>query len=126
MVSLQDTANVGLTVTEAKDAGTMGPVIAERTNNVTATRYEITVDVQKLAASLKDPVRKTAQERAVQYGAKQRTLHIWLDERDLPVRFDTQSGDSSSAGKSVFFSAWGIPVDIKAPPADQITALPAN
>lgn len=127
MASLQDSANVGLTLTDAKDAATMGPVIAERTNNVTATRYQVTVDVQKLAATIKDPVRKTAQERAVQFGAKQRTLYIWLDERDLPVRFDTQTdGDSSSPAKSVSFSAWGTPVEITAPPAEQITVLPGN
>lgn len=125
MVTLQDNANVGLTLTDAKDAATMGPVIAERTNNVTAIRYEVTVDVQKLAATIKDPVRKTAQERAVQFGAKQRTLYIWIDERDLPVRFDTRT-DGETPGKSVSFSAWGTPVDIKAPPAEQITELPGN
>lgn len=85
--------------------------------------YELTVDMKKMMASLGDG--KLAQGAQAQL-PDSLTYDIWLDDQN---RFSKMSMDNlpmggSDASMEMTVSDWGKPVDISAPPADQITKMP--
>ncbi len=84
--------------------------------------YELTVDMKKMMASLGGNLPKGAQAQL----PDSLTYDIWLDDQN---RFSRMSMDNlpmggSDASMEMTVSDWGKPVDIAAPPADQVTKMP--
>ncbi|HEX2131367.1 MAG TPA: LppX_LprAFG lipoprotein [Actinophytocola sp.] len=98
-------------------------------NGVQTTHYQITVDVQKLAEQQQDPMMKKALQQA---NLKDFPVELWVNEEDLPVRMQVDmpmtdaSGKSAEASVRMDYTNWGEPVEITAPPADQVAELPAR
>jgi hypothetical protein len=103
----------------------------EDLNGTPTTHYTITVDVEKMAANQTDPTVKQGMEQAIAGGMKDFPVDVWVDEENLPLRFtmDTPTPDGqggmTSVKMQIDYSEWGEPVDITAPPADQVGELPA-
>ena len=95
------------------------------------THYTITVDVRKMADNQTDPTQKKAMQDAIAGGMKNFPVNVWVDETGLPVRFAMDApapdgkGGLTSVKMQVDYTAWGQPVDIAPPPADQTTEPPA-
>ncbi|MGH3631047.1 MAG: hypothetical protein ACRDRL_26845 [Sciscionella sp.] len=55
---------------------------------------------------------------------------LWLDPNDRPVKvsitLNAHGASELSAANTVTYSDWGKPVDITAPPADEVAALPTG
>jgi hypothetical protein len=87
------------------------------------THYWITLDMAKMAKS-SDPNMKQAGEAAAAAGMKSMDMEMWLNADNLPVKVVTKA---PAAGQTVevvaTYTDWGKPVDIKAPPADQVGEL---
>lgn len=95
------------------------------------THYTITVDAQKLVDTQTDPEAKAEAQKAVDAGMKEFPVEVWIDEDGLPARFAMEmaapdgSGSTATVKMQVDYTKWGEPVDITAPPAEQIAELPA-
>jgi hypothetical protein len=114
-----------------KDAGTIESSGEEDLNGESTTHYKIKVDVQKLAENQKDATLKAAMQDAIKSGLKDFPVELWVNDDDLPVRMviemptaDPTSGKSVPVKVQVDYTKWGEPVDIQAPPADQVGELP--
>lgn len=97
------------------------------------THYTITVDVEKLAANQEDPTMKSAMDQAIKGGLKDFPVDVWIGEDDLPVRFtmdmptpNPATGKTASVKMQIDYTDWGKPVDITAPPADEIAEFPGS
>jgi hypothetical protein len=115
-----------------ENAGEITDTREEDLDGKPTTHYTITVDVEKMAANQTDPAVKQAMEQAIAGGMTDFTVDVWVDEEDLPLRFrmDTPTPDGqggmTSVKMQVDYSEWGEPVDITAPPADQVGEIPAS
>jgi hypothetical protein len=115
-----------------KETGEITATKEEKLDGKQTTHYTITVDVQKLADSQDDPTQKAALESAIEAGLKKFPVEVWIDEDQLPVRiaFDMPApdgqGGTATAKMQVDYTEWGEPVDIAAPPADQVTEFPTS
>jgi LppX_LprAFG lipoprotein len=99
-------------------------------NGEQTTHYEITVDVDKAAQEQNDPAIKKALESV---GLKEFPVELWVNDEGLPVRItidmpmsDPSTGKAIEASVQVDYSKWGEPVEIAAPPADQVTEFPGS
>lgn len=103
----------------------------ETLDGKSTTHYTITVDVQKMADNQTDPAQKKTMQDAIDAGMKDFPVNVWVDDQGLPARFALEtptpngSGGMTSVKMQVDYSDWGQPVDIAAPPADQVAELPA-
>lgn len=120
------------TLEQFEKAGTITDTKEETLDGKKTTHYSITVDVQKLADSQTDETMKQAMQQAITQGLKDFPVEVWIDEDDLPVRLkmemptpDPSTGQTMQVGVQVDYSKWGEPVDIAAPPAEQIAEMPA-
>jgi hypothetical protein len=92
--------------------------------------YTITVDVRRMADNQPNETAKKAMRRAIDAGMKNFPVDMWVDEAGLPMRFALQaptpdgSGGMVAVNMQVDYTAWGAPVTIAAPPADQTIAPP--
>ncbi|MFJ8817133.1 hypothetical protein [Amycolatopsis thermoflava] len=83
------------------------------------SHYWITVDLGK-TSGLPEMAGRTA------------PMELWLDADQLPAQmlFDfsglTSAGDPQMGPMTMRYTGWGEPVDIAAPPADQVAELPAG
>lgn len=114
-----------------KEAGTIESSVKEDLNGTPTTHYKIAVDVQKLADNQQDPTLKQAMQEAIKSGLKDFPVNLWVDEDNLPLRMaiemptaDPTSGKTVPVKVQVDYSNWGDPVDIQAPPADQVGEFP--
>jgi hypothetical protein len=114
------------------EAGTVTDTRTEELDGKQTTHYTITVDVEKLAAAQTDPTQKAGLDAAIKAGMKDFPVELWLDEEDLPVRvsFDMPApdgkGGTATAKMQMDYTDWGKPIDIAAPPADQVAELPES
>jgi len=129
---LRNNADPRRTLAQFQTAGSITATKSEDLNGVPTTHHTITVDVRKLVEAQQDPTFKKAMTEAVDGGLKDFPVDVWLDEQDLPVRIalampapDPATGKTTQATVQVDYSAWGAPVTIDAPPADQVTNLPS-
>jgi hypothetical protein len=105
----------------------------ETIDGVQTTHYHGIVDLQKAAAA--GGAMSTSIQRLVQMGAPtQYPMDVWVDDAGLVRRF-TQSYNQEFGGNSVSLettmdmSDYGLPVNVSAPPADEVfdaTALAAQ
>jgi hypothetical protein len=89
---------------------------AETMDGVQATPYTLVVDTAALvAATGADGADAAALPARIEY-------RLWIGPDDLPRRI---TFDAAGTTVDMAFSAWGQPVTIEAPPADQTTTLDA-
>jgi hypothetical protein len=117
---------------EFEKSGEITATEQETLDGKETTHYTITVDVQKMADNQTDPTAKQALQSAIAEGMKDFPVNVWVDDKDLPVRFTMETplpdaqGKTTSAKVQVDYSDWGEPVTIEAPPADQTAELPSK
>ena len=116
-----------------KDSGEITSTKQESLNGEQTTHYAVTVDVRKLADSQTDPTLQKALKEAIKAGLKDFPVNLWVNKDDLPVRMtvemptaDPTSGKSVPVKIQVDYTDWGKPVNIQAPPADQVGQLPGK
>jgi hypothetical protein len=113
-----------------QNAGEITDTRAEDLDGTPTTHYTITVDVKRLAANQADPTVQEGMEKAIAGGMKDFPVNVWVDENGLPLRFtlDTPTPDGKGGMTTIKmridYSKWGEPVEITAPPADQVGAIP--
>jgi hypothetical protein len=114
-----------------KDAGTIESSEQAELNGEDTTHYKIKVDVQKLAENQKDATLKQAMQDAIKSGLKDFPVDLWVNGDGLPARLsiemptaDPTSGKAIPVKVQVDYTKWGDPVDIQAPPADQVGEMP--
>jgi hypothetical protein len=102
----------------------------EELNGKKTVHYSLKIDIKKMAENQQDPDLKKLFEEAAKQGTTTFPVELWLDQENLPVRMviDMPTADASgkvaSSKMQIDFSDWGKPVEIAAPPADQVTELP--
>lgn len=128
---MRQNADPRASLEQFQEAGEITSSSEEELNGEQTTHYKITVDVKKLADSQKDPTLKKAMQTAIDSGLKDFPVELWLNGDNLPVRMtiqmptaDPTSGKSVPVNVQVDYTKWGEPVDIQAPPADQVGELP--
>lgn len=122
------------TLQQFEKAGEITSTKEEELDGKKTTHYTITVDVQKLADTQTDPTAKSALEESIKAGMKDFPVDVWIDEDDLPVRFKLDmpvpdpsgSGTTATVKMQIDYTDWGKPVDVTAPPAEQVAPLPAG
>jgi hypothetical protein len=119
------------TLEEFEKSGTITDTKEEQIDGQDVTHYTITVDVRKMADNQEDPTLKTALDEAIKGGMKDFPVNVYLNDDDLPVRVALEMPTPDGTGKTttvktqIDYTNWGEPVEITAPPADQIAELPA-
>lgn len=120
------------TLEQFEQAGEITDTKEEELDGTKTTHYTIKVDVQKMADNQEDATLKEAMQEAIKAGLKDFPVDVWVDEENLPVRIalempapDPTTGQTMNVGFQVDYTAWGEPVDITPPPADQVAELPA-
>jgi hypothetical protein len=129
---MRQNADPRQTLEQFQEAGTITSTEEVELNGEQTTHYKITVDVQKLVENQKDATLKKAMQDAIKSGLKDFPVDLWVNDQDLPVRMtiemptaDPTSGKSVPATVQVDYTKWGEPVDIQAPPADQVGEFPS-
>jgi hypothetical protein len=107
-----------------RSSGEFSEVGTETVDGVETTHYHGTIDLQKALAA-KD-VAAEALQRLLELGAPaQYPADVWIDKDDYVRQYKT-SYDMTSGGKSMSVSMtmgmsdYGMPVEVSAPPADQV------
>jgi hypothetical protein len=119
------------TLKEFEKSGKITNTKEEELDGQKVTHYTITVDVQKMADNQTDPTMKTAMDEAIKGGLKDFPVDVFIDQEDLPVRIALEMPTPDATGKTttvkmtIDYTKWGEPVEITAPPAEQIAKLPA-
>jgi hypothetical protein len=102
-------------------------------SGASATEYTISVNTAKMVQSnlMTPQMRSLLNNSNVQLPANL-TYNVWLNSAELPVKFafvepvNVPGGGAQTVTVSMTYTNWGQPVDIQAPPADQIGSLPGN
>jgi hypothetical protein len=117
-------------IDQLKDAGEITSQEEAELNGEQATHYTILVDFEKLVAQQDNPDAKKAAEMLE---VKEFPVELWVNEDGLPMRMtmdmpmsDPSSGESVEAKIEADYTNWGEPVEIAAPPADQIAEMPGS
>lgn len=125
---MRQNADPRKTLEQFENSGTITAQEETELNGEQTTHYTITVDVDKMAAEQQDPTLKKALEDAQkQAGLKDFPVELWVNEDDLPVRMLVNMpipDETSGTSVQVDYTKWGEPVEITAPPADQIAEMP--
>jgi hypothetical protein len=107
-----------------RSSGTFSEVGKENVDGVEATHYHGTVDLKKAAAA--SGVTGKSVERLLDQGAPAEVpVDVWVDDSGYVRRYQTSyeqsdGGRTSSLGLTIDLSDYGTPVEISAPPADQV------
>lgn len=99
----------------------------EPLDNVWTARYRISLDLAKAAQLTTDPVAKDTLDRLVESGAHTDDTTLWLDAKNRLLRMVLVRNLPTEHGTTTYtlttrYRAWGEPIDIKAPPEDQVVA----
>jgi hypothetical protein len=119
------------TLQEFEKAGKITDSKEEEIDGKKVTHYTINVDVQKMVDEQADPATKAEMQKAIDAGMKNLPVEVWIDEEGLPARFAMEmaapngQGGTAKIKMQADYTDWGKPVNITAPPADQIAELPA-
>jgi hypothetical protein len=120
------------TIKEFEKSGQITDTKEEELDGKKTTHYSITVDVQKMADGQTDETSKTAMNEAIKAGLKDFPVDVWMDEEQLPVRIaldmptpNPATGQTTTVKMQIDYSNWGEPVEVTAPPAEQVAELPA-
>ncbi len=109
--------------TEIADSG------QDQVDEKQTTKYETVTDVRK--AVQESPEQKKMLQPVLDAGVSELRQTVWVDEDDLPVRVRSTMPPMEVMGQqvpemttTVNYSAWGEPVDITVPPAEQVQEMP--
>jgi hypothetical protein len=128
---LKQNGDPSQTLKQFEGAGVITAKADEQLNGKATTRYSITIDMKKVAASQTDPDLRKMIDQALQSGVDTFPMQLWLDQENLPVRTtmeipfknpSTQQVDQIRI--SIDYSEWGKPVEVSAPPAEQVSEVP--
>jgi hypothetical protein len=124
--TVSDNVDVTKQIQQIKDAGTITKSQQETLDGQQVVHYWIDVDVQKLASLQQDELTKSALESLAKQGTKTLKYELWVRGDGLPAKFATQMpvGSGQPVSVTVGFSDWGQPVNVQAPPADQVGEMP--
>lgn len=107
-----------------KSAGTITATSQDTVNGQPATHYTITVDPKKLTTNV------AGLGTDANMLPSSMTMDYWVNSDNLPVKFTTAASVPSPTGGAPIqvnvtgnFTDWGQPVNITAPPADQVGTL---
>ncbi|WP_445152273.1 hypothetical protein [Baekduia sp. Peel2402] len=109
-----------------KGAGESREVGTATINGTKTTQYHVDVDLRKVAAKSGDDEAKKGVEKLIQMtGTATIPVDVWVDDQHLVRReklaYDTTvQGQKSSFDFTIDITKYGIDVDAKAPPADQV------
>lgn len=112
-----------------KGAGTSKEVGTATVNGTKTTRYHVDVDLRKAAAKSGDADASKSVEKLIQMtGASTLPIDVWVDDQHLVRRekiaySGTEQGQKTSFDLTIDFTKFGVAVDAKAPPADQVADL---
>lgn len=109
----------------AAKAGKITNTKREQVDGQRTTHYSITVDTEKMLNRVPDsPFKRLAKLGASQIPDSY-PIDIWLDSDKLPVRISIQPPIPGQASRVMRadYSGWGEPVEIEAPPKDQVGKL---
>jgi hypothetical protein len=115
-------ADIGQQISKLRAAGTITGTADESFEGQPTTRYTIDVDVAKLADSEPDAVLKASLKSLRDKGTTKLPYTLWVDRNNRPVRI-TVDGPASV---TTTYTHWGEPIDVTAPPADQVTDAPVR
>lgn len=100
---------------QSGDFTVVGP---EQIEGVATTRYRGAVPPQALLSSFPEEMRARLEPLL---GTEPFGVEIWMDDEGRPLRFvQSTTLQGREATSTQTFSGWGEPVEIQAPPADQI------
>jgi hypothetical protein len=116
------------TLDQIKKAGTIVRGEQARLDGSATDHYWIDIEPAKLAEEL--PAGLSAETVQQVKGVADRfPMELWLNDRQLPVQMSLDlssvlkaagAPDGSGAKITAKYSDWGSPVDVQAPPADQV------
>ncbi len=124
--NLADQADPTQLINQIAQSGTITSVRSEALNGVATKHYAITVDVQKMIATM--GTGSAAEQQSLSaLGVKSMPFDIWVNSDNLPVKITTKlamsgltGGGASEVDMTVTYSNWGESVNIQAPSADQV------
>ena len=92
----------------------------ETVDGVETTKYVGSVDLEAALAELDGSLAESAQT-LIDAGSSNLNFTVWVDAESLLRKFESVTEIAGqSATTTVTYSKWGEPVDIAAPPADQV------
>ncbi|KAA9162360.1 LppX_LprAFG lipoprotein [Amycolatopsis acidicola] len=119
------------TLQQIQEAGTIKRSEETTLDGQQATHYWIDMDLAKVADKLAEG--SLSQAAIAQLKGKVSTIpvEVWLDKDQLPMQFTENltevmkaaGGGTGPATLTMKYSDWGTPVDVQAPPADQVGEL---
>jgi hypothetical protein len=115
---------------QIEKAGTITNTEQVELNGEPTTHYSIELDMKKLAEQMPDSAGAKALEQ-VQGKVATLPMELWLNSDQLPVqvvmdmsKIAEAAGQPAGGGKMTMkYSDWGAPVNVEAPPADQVGEL---
>jgi hypothetical protein len=125
----RNSASVDAITEQAGQAGSIRSTAPDTVDGVTATRYELSVDVAKAADTVKDKMIKTGFRTMVEQGVKAVDTTLWVDGDNLPIKVVTEQptlgaqGSTSRVRMTIRYSDWGAPVEITAPSPSEVGEL---
>lgn len=111
-----------------RESGSVTEVGTETLNGEQVTHYKATIDLQKAASKLGGRVQQAVQGMIARGAPSTLPVDVWIGADGLvrKVTLDesfSANGQSDDVNVSVVFSAYGTPVTVTAPPADQTLDL---
>jgi hypothetical protein len=107
----------------ADAAGTLTGSAPDHVNGAEATRYSITIDMVRAAEAFREPNLHAGLQKQVDRGISSVAYDMWIDAEGLPLKVVMHvpvPASGMEARTVIEWRDWGRPVDIAAPPADQI------
>ncbi|HET6510532.1 MAG TPA: hypothetical protein VFG42_27295 [Baekduia sp.] len=112
-----------------KGAGTSKKVGTATINGTKTTQYHVDVDLRKAASKNSDPDAKKSVEKLIQTsGVQTLPVDVWVDDQHLVRREKVAysadiKGEKTSFDFTIDLTKFGVDVDVKAPPADQVSDI---
>jgi hypothetical protein len=125
--NLADQTDPTQLINQIAKAGTITSVRSETLDGVATKHYTITVDVQKMIATMGAGANAAEQQAMSALGVKSMPFDIWVNSDNLPVKITNKVAVSGLTGSgasevdmTVTYTNWGETVNIQPPPADQV------
>lgn len=116
---VRQSADPSTSIARFADVATISEAVEEPLDGVPAMRYTLSIDVAKAAAASNEP----GLRQALAAGITSIEAQMWLDAADRVQRLliEQPLPNGSTFSIDLRYADWGQPVDITAPPADQVT-----
>jgi hypothetical protein len=112
---------------QLKDAGEITKTAKETLDGQETTHYWIKIDMLKaIAATQTDPqLKKAAEDAATKSGNTTAEMEMWVTTDNLPAQIKmNMAAQGQTVSMTAKYTDWGKPVEITAPPADQVGTFP--